>query len=75
MDIYNLQVVVCSKVISGEKPPQSVFRHMRKRLAKDSHPPKRLIQAFESGKPEAVEALLPTEGESVMGVTGYINKV
>ena len=52
------------EIIQGVRPPQSLFKPAAKRRTKrNSLPPKALIEAFDSGNPKAVKAMLPDEAE------------
>jgi len=60
-----MQAARSGAVVKGVSPPRSTFCGTRERVTRDSRPSPGLIQAFDSGDAQAVQALMPGEGADV----------
>lgn len=67
------QVVRNVEVEDGVPPPRSTFQYVRPQQGGDNRPPPALVRAFDSGRVEALESLLPRRRDNTIG--GFVNKV
>ena len=72
----HIQMVRGGDIINGVRPPQSLFKPAAKRRTKrKSPPPKALTEAFDTGDPRAIEAMLPDDGAAVASIGHWVKKV